>query len=342
MTKLIGGCISLTLVFTTLLGAYPTTAYSASGVPAILSYQGRLTNSLGDLVGGSGTTYYFKFSIWDNSTVGSGTKLWPSSAPSSFGSTVRQGVFNVNIGDTAGGYPDTLDYNFNTNKDVYLQIEVSSNNSTFETLSPRQRVSSAPFAQVAGSVSGTGQSSFGTTTPVSNAVVTIESTSTNSIPNLIRAFVGQVANLFEIENSSGDSLFSINNNGGVFASSTLQVTGDSNFYGNLIANVLNVTGTSSSTFAGGIETSAGLDLNNGFIFGAGLQNCNGAGDKLIWNSGTGKFGCGTDAGGAGSGISSILAEFSPAQTGGTQTLATTSDTNIGLTITSNLDTHTFT
>lgn len=199
-------------------------AYASSGTPTIISYQGRLADSGGNLLGGSGTTYYFKFSIWDNATVDLGTRLWPSSAPSSFAINVRQGVFNANIGDTAAGYPNALNYNFNTNKDIYLQIEVSSNNSTnFQTLSPRQRIGSSAFVQLSSAVSGTGQSSFGTTTPVLNTVVTIEATTTSSIPALIRASLGQLASLFRIEDSSLNHLFSINSSGGIFASSTLTI-----------------------------------------------------------------------------------------------------------------------
>lgn len=214
-------------------------AYASSGTPTIISYQGRLADSGGNLLGGSGTAYYFKFSIWDNATVDSGTRLWPSSAPSSFAINVRQGVFNANIGDTAAGYPHALDYNFNTNKDIYLQIEASSNNSAFQTLSPRQRISSSAFVQLSSAVSGTGQSSFGTTTPVLNTVVTIEATTTSSIPALIRASLGQLASLFRIEDSSLNHLFSINSSGGVFASSTLTVgsSGATSFIVNNSGNV---------------------------------------------------------------------------------------------------------
>src|SRR3989344_3527751 len=81
-------------------------ATAAQIPPQILTYQGRLADSAGDLLGGSGTTNYFKFSIWNNATVGSGTRLWPAAAPTSASTTVRQGVFTVNIGDTANGYPD--------------------------------------------------------------------------------------------------------------------------------------------------------------------------------------------------------------------------------------------
>lgn len=189
----------------------------ALGVPTIFSYQGRLANSSGDLLGGTGTTYYFKFSIWNVATGGtqSPNQLWPVGNPGTATSTVRQGVFNVNIGDTANGYPDALNFNFNTNTDIYLQIEVSANNSSFETLSPRQRISAAPFAQMSAAVSGAGQSSFGTTTPINNSVVSIVSTSTVSTALTVQGFLNQVSNLFNVQNSSGTNLFSISATGSV-------------------------------------------------------------------------------------------------------------------------------
>jgi len=225
----------------------------ASGTPLIFSYQGRLTNGSGDLVGGSGTPYYFKFSIWNNSTVAMGSKLWPTNDPTSFEITVRQGVFNANVGDTAGGYPDALDYNFNANKDIYLQVEVSSTGGvgTFETLSPRQRISSAVFAQVAAMVSGVGQSSFGTTTPFANSVVSVESTSTTATPISIRSFAGQVADLLTIKDFSLNHLFSINALGGIFGSSTLAIgpsAGNTSLMVNSSGNVGVGTATPGSKF----------------------------------------------------------------------------------------------
>ncbi|MDP1722896.1 MAG: hypothetical protein Q8L37_06860, partial [Candidatus Gottesmanbacteria bacterium] len=194
------------------------TVNAAQIPPQIFTYQGRLANSASDLLGGSGTTYYFKFSIWNGSTVGSGTRLWPTAAPTSASATVRQGVFTVNIGDTANGYPDTLNLDFSSSANFYLQVEVSSNNSTFETLSPRQQITSAAFAQVAGAVVGTTTPSvFGTTTPVTNSFVTIAATSTNSIALSIAGVLDQVANLFQIQNSAGTNLFSVNATGGITA-----------------------------------------------------------------------------------------------------------------------------
>ncbi|MBI2096371.1 MAG: hypothetical protein HYT43_01925, partial [Candidatus Taylorbacteria bacterium] len=209
--------------------------WAARGVPQIISYQGRLTDSSNNLLGGSGgTTYYFKFSIWNNSVVDSGTRLWPNAAPTSVSATVREGVFNVNIGDVASGYPNALTYDFATNADVYLEVQVSSDNSTFETLSPRQRISGSAFARTADSVVGsTTPSVFGGSAAIGNSTVSIIASSTNAVPLTIQGASGQTANLFRIENSGGTELFYANSSGALFASSTLQVTSNSIFYGSL-------------------------------------------------------------------------------------------------------------
>ncbi len=136
----------IVLMIMTLITARPLKASAVSGVPTIISYQGRLTDSAGMLLGGVGTPYYFKFSIWTTATVGGGTKLWPSGTPGTMTITVTDGVFNAAIGDTGNGYPDALTYNFEDSDTVYLQIEVSPNGSVFETLGPRQRITSASTA----------------------------------------------------------------------------------------------------------------------------------------------------------------------------------------------------
>jgi len=213
-TNLILKIIKVSFVVVLLLFLSPNFVLAAGGTPTIFSYQGRLTNASGDLLGGSGTSYNFKFSIWNNPTVGSGSKLWPTADPSVNPLTVRQGVFNVNIGDTANGYLDALDYNFAANKDIYLQVEVF-NGTAYETLTPRQRISSTIFAQVAGSVNGLGPSSFGIITPFGSSVVSIEATSTQSTGLSIRGVVSQIANLFQIQDSTGSNLMVVDSAGNV-------------------------------------------------------------------------------------------------------------------------------
>ncbi|MBP6858716.1 MAG: hypothetical protein KBC33_02710, partial [Candidatus Pacebacteria bacterium] len=100
-----------------------------------------------------------------------------------------------------------------------------------------------------------------------------------------------------------------------------------------------VSGAGTSTISNGLEV-GNLHIN-GTITGAGLADCAGSGDKIIWSGGS--FSCGVDAGGSGLGISSLGAQYSSAQSGAVQTFATSSsDANLRLTITSSGDTHTFT
>ncbi len=137
------------LVLSSLVGSAPLQvqkAQAAAGVPYAFSYQGRLYDSSGNLLGGSGTTYCFKFSLWDHTTPGSGSRIWPTGAPGAAQLTVKYGVFTANVGiDT----PDPLTFNFYDNDAVYLQVEVAAYSGgcgTYETLSPRKRMVASGYA----------------------------------------------------------------------------------------------------------------------------------------------------------------------------------------------------
>ena len=267
------------LITTLMLGFFSNQYVYAAGIPSVFTYQGRLADSSSNFLGGTGTTYYFKFSIWTTAVVDTGSRLWPTTAPNSVSAVVKQGTFNVNIGDTVNGYPDTLDYNFNNSNDVYLQVEVSSDNASFQTLSPRQKISATPFAKLSGAVSGTDSSSFGTTTTTSGSVVSIEATSTNTTALSLRAKLNQVADLFQVKSFSGSTLFSVDSLGGIFTSSTLHVTGTSTL-ATTTATILDVSGQTTLSQA----STTGISAT-----GASFGSTNTTGTATIANASTTNF-----------------------------------------------------
>ena len=150
------GALSVSILF-------PGFVRAVTGVPEIINFQGRLMDDAGALLGGAGTDYCFKFAIWDVSTGGTANpnQLWPDSYadPSAMTLVVRSGVFDASIGSGV----DTLNYNFQSNDTVYIDIQVADKvgascttggDEVFERLDPRQQIVSSAFAINSGTVLG--------------------------------------------------------------------------------------------------------------------------------------------------------------------------------------------
>ena len=137
-----------------LLAANQTSVQAATGAPKAFAFQGRLYDSSNNLLGGAGTSYCFRFSIYDTPATGAGVKLWPPAVPGSTQLVVKYGVFTANVGiDT----PDALTFDYNSTDTSYLQTEVapfSGTCGTFEALNPRQRIVASGYALNANTVGG--------------------------------------------------------------------------------------------------------------------------------------------------------------------------------------------
>ncbi len=126
----------LPFVLTAVLGLH--TSRMAQAAPNLISYQGRLTDSLGATVPDS--SYSAVFGIYTDST--GGMSLWEESATI----TTRDGLFSHQLGSQIA-LPLSV---FQDNDRLYLQITVG-----VETAIPRTRLSSVPYARTAANLSVT-------------------------------------------------------------------------------------------------------------------------------------------------------------------------------------------
>lgn len=130
---------------------FPQQAHGALGVSKYLSYQGRLTDSNGNPLGGTGTNYCFSFSVFDASS--GGNKLWPSGATTTTILNVANGVFNTSVGDISS-------FDFSSNDTTYLNVDVAAQSGgtctgvSWEGLLPRQKLDAVAYARVAAEVWG--------------------------------------------------------------------------------------------------------------------------------------------------------------------------------------------
>ncbi|MEK7451989.1 MAG: hypothetical protein AAB664_01505, partial [Patescibacteria group bacterium] len=119
-------------------------AFAAISPPNIVSYQGRVLNANGVPV--SSSTASMSFALY--SAVTGGSCLWSNSSDTCATTTARtvtltSGLFSENLGDTSAStpYAAIADTVFANNASVYLEVIISG-----ETLTPRKRITAAPYA----------------------------------------------------------------------------------------------------------------------------------------------------------------------------------------------------
>ncbi|MFA5175561.1 MAG: hypothetical protein WC430_04080, partial [Patescibacteria group bacterium] len=198
----------------------------AASAPAIITYQGKLLISNAAAT----TTQNMYFILYDAASGGNilysagGTSL----SPSYISVTPTSGLFSVDIG---GSSTNALDENiFKDNATVYLEVRVGS-----ETLSPRKRITSVPYAFNAKYLDGVGTNTVSSSTyiPVSNSAgdfnfrTTTISSSTAYTANIgsltvsssLNLPIGSLTNIMLAGSISDDKLLQITTNDKVASSS---------------------------------------------------------------------------------------------------------------------------
>jgi hypothetical protein len=150
MQALLRACFVVLFVVVAAVGVGANFAQAAAGTPAIVNYQARLTNASGTAITAATN---MRFVIWDSLSGGScvwsgwGTGANGCTAPnaSQVSVTPVNGVFSVPLGDTTYNSQNALQSNIFNDDSRYLEIQIY-NGSSYETLSPRKRILSAPYA----------------------------------------------------------------------------------------------------------------------------------------------------------------------------------------------------
>ena len=223
---------------------------ATAGVPKILSYQGRLLGADGILLGGSsGTNFCFKFSIYDNAIVGQGTKLWPTGEPSTTTINVKNGVFNVGIGDTG----DELTLNFQDYDAVFLNVKVaaqvggSCDGVGFDNLAPRQRILASGYTINSDTVDG-----FHAAQSASSSQITALTAGNLVLGGINPQINATGANTFTIQGGVGTGNIQF-----FSASNKITSAGNLTAAGTISGASLNLSGNITFSVAAAIETTTG-------------------------------------------------------------------------------------
>jgi hypothetical protein len=131
-----------------------------AAVPEQINYQGRLTDATNVALDGA---YLVVFSVWDVDTGGVAA-LWFEQQTV----TVTEGIYNVQLGAMVPFPADLLD-----GPDRFIQVEIFTTGEGWEVLTPRQPLTSVPFAMRAAQADSTIDGAI-TTAMLANEAITTE------------------------------------------------------------------------------------------------------------------------------------------------------------------------
>ncbi len=163
--------LAIALIVSGTFGGYFSLHAAVSTRRAPLVFQGRISDANYVPVADT-SSRNIVFRIWNASTAG--TCLWITGTGTSactatanadgvaVATTITRGIFTVPLGDTAVANMPVLDQDFDNQSSqvYYLSISVKNDSGTYEDLSPRIRISAAPYAYNADELDGMTSASF--------------------------------------------------------------------------------------------------------------------------------------------------------------------------------------
>ena len=183
------------LVTLAVLGLGMSRTYAANSIPKLLNYQARVTDAGGTAVPDGGLNV--KISIYDAASGGSClyTLRGTCGTPTAKSVTVTNGTFSTVIGDTGAGDNAISDSLFDGDA-LYLGITVG----TDSEMTPRKRLSAAPYAFNADRLDDLDASSTGGTGAYIPATDSTGNLLLNGLLRVTNQNASPTSNLFQVQN----------------------------------------------------------------------------------------------------------------------------------------------
>jgi len=230
-------------------------------VPAMISFQGRLTDTSGNPVT---AMQKYKFSLRNAET--SGTELW---AMSKVFTPNSNGVFEVNL---TGGVPELSTVDLSSAGGIWLEIYNVYTSSTIGI----QQLKSVPFALRSSKAESLVWPAEGSSSNATKPLLTLTNTAPSTTPQTAAAFVGNFAGLLSIGND-GAGIIGVGSKASLVADADLGIPYLGYFAG-VSGRGINIPGVAASSSGHYGVYAVSESTNKAGVLGIGTYGVEGRGD----------------------------------------------------------------
>ena len=219
------------MAYSTLVTATPTSAAANQTIPYLINFQGRLTDNNGNVE--SDGSYNIKFRLYTVATGGSSVweedHIYASSTDNRV--SIQDGLFDIQLGTITAISPSL--FNEYTEGNLYLEVELPTpatancntngcQSWTEGAMTPRQPLSSSPYAFNSQDLDGLDSSAFGQITAANIWTGTNQFTPTSGVALTVEPAAS--TNGLVVDNSSGSPQAYFDSNGVLNIAQTIQDT----------------------------------------------------------------------------------------------------------------------